>query len=77
MITHEEIADLIRRALPGAHVETLDRTGTSDHFNVRVVSGAFKDMTLLDRHRAVYSALGEALRDGRLHAVELLTEIPK
>ena len=76
MITHEAIADLIRRELPGARVETYDRTGTSDHYNVRVVAEEFADMSLLDRHRAVYAALSEALRDGRLHAVELTTEIP-
>jgi stress-induced morphogen len=75
MITHNEIEKLIQAALPGARVETRDRTGTADHYNVRVVSTIFSGKPLLDQHRMVYDALSEALRDGRLHAVELKTEV--
>jgi len=76
MITPDDIAGLIRRALPDARVEARDRTGTLDHYNLKVVSKDFAGKSLLDRHRLVYSALDDALRDGRLHAVELKTEIP-
>jgi stress-induced morphogen len=76
MITPDELAALIRVALPDAQVQALDRTGTLDHYNVRVVSKHFAAMPLLDQHRAVYAALGEPLRDGRLHAMELKTEVP-
>ena len=74
MITSDEITTLIRRSLPDAVVETRDRTGTRDHYNVLVQSAAFSGKSLLDQHRIVYDALGEALKDGRLHAVELKTE---
>ncbi len=77
MITHAEIEQLIRRTLPDAAVETTDRTGTLDHYNVRVVSAQFSGKPLLDQHRMVYDALTEALKDGRLHAVELKTEVAK
>jgi acid stress-induced BolA-like protein IbaG/YrbA len=76
MITHAQIESLIRTALPDAAVQTQDRTGTLDHYNLTVVSRAFADMPLLDRNRLIYAALGEALKDGRLHAVEIKTGTP-
>jgi stress-induced morphogen len=77
MITHEDIERLIKTALPDARVQTYDRTGTSDHYNVTVTSTAFSGKPLLDQHRMIYAALSEALKDGRLHAVELKTEVRK
>jgi stress-induced morphogen len=75
MITHGDIEQLIRKALPDARVQTRDRTGTLDHYNVTVASAAFSGKSLLDQHRMIYDALTEALKDGRLHAVELKTEV--
>ena len=76
MITPVEITALIRRALPDAHVEVFDRTGTHDHYNLKIISKGFAGLSPLDRHRLVYKARGEALSDGRLHAVELTTQTP-
>jgi len=73
VITPIELTALVRRALPDARVEIYDRTGTHDHYNLKVVSKGFAGLTPLDRHRLVYRALGDALGDGRLHAVELTT----
>jgi stress-induced morphogen len=75
MITHADLEQLIRQALPDARVETHDRTGTLDHYNVTVASAAFSGKSLLDQHRMIYAALADALKDGRLHAVELKTEV--
>ena len=77
MITHAELETLIHAALPDATVETRDRTGTLDHYNVRVASMLFSGKSLLDQHRMVYDALSGALKDGRLHAVELKTEVTR
>jgi stress-induced morphogen len=76
VITPVELTALIRRALPDAHVEIFDRTGTHDHYDVKVVSKGFAGLAPLDRHRLVYKALDEALKDGRLHAIELTTQTP-
>ncbi|HEY5096067.1 MAG TPA: BolA/IbaG family iron-sulfur metabolism protein [Candidatus Eremiobacteraceae bacterium] len=76
MITHEEIETLIREKLPDAVVQAHDRTGTLDHYNLTVVSREFTGMPLLDRNRLIYTALGEALKDGSLHAVEIKTGTP-
>lgn len=71
MITAETLTDYIRRAMPDAAVTMIDRTGTMDHLKVVVVSDAFRDRNLLDRHRLIYQALDEPMKDGRIHALEL------
>ncbi len=73
MIDHESLTGLIRSQIPDARVDIVDRTGTMDHFNVTVRSGAFAGRTLIEQHQLVYSALRAALKDGRVHAVELTT----
>jgi stress-induced morphogen len=75
VIDSASMTALIRRALPDAKVEILDLTGTKDHFNVLVRSGAFQGVPLMDRHRMVENALAEARADGRIHAMSIRTEI--
>ena len=74
MITKESLTSYIQKSIPDAKVSVVDRTGTLDHFSVRVVSDAFQGKSLLDRHRLVYQALSEPMRDGRIHAVEITAE---
>ena len=74
MITTETLTKYIQQAMPDASVSVTDRTGAMDHFNIRVVSDAFKGKNLLDRHRLVYSALAEPMKDGRIHALEIKAE---
>ncbi|HEY9855355.1 MAG TPA: BolA family protein [Stenomitos sp.] len=73
MITTEELTSYIHQRMPDAEVMVMDRTGTRDHFAVRVVSDAFQGKNLLDRQRLVYQALNEPMRDGRIHALEIKT----
>jgi stress-induced morphogen len=73
MIDSDSLTALIRADLPDAQVEIVDRTGTMDHFNVTVRSRAFAGRTLIEQHQLVYGALRAALKDGRVHAVELRT----
>ncbi|MHB8146122.1 MAG: BolA/IbaG family iron-sulfur metabolism protein [Vulcanimicrobiaceae bacterium] len=73
MIDTPALVALIRASLPDARVDVVDRTGTMDHFNVKVRSQAFAGRPLLEQHRLVYAALGDALKDGRVHAVEITT----
>jgi stress-induced morphogen len=73
MIENAALTDLIRTDIPDADVSIVDRTGTMDHFNVTVRSQAFKGKTLIEQHQLVYGALRGALKDGRVHAVELQT----
>ncbi len=73
MIENDALRALIRAEIPDADVDVYDRTGTMDHFNVTVRSSAFDGKSVLAQHQLVYGALREALRDGRVHAVELKT----
>ncbi|MBV9737977.1 MAG: BolA family transcriptional regulator [Candidatus Eremiobacteraeota bacterium] len=61
-------------AIPDARVEIFDRTGTMDHFNISVTSAQFAQKSLIEQHQMVYAALRTALKDGRVHAVELKTQ---
>ena len=71
MISKEDLTTYIQQSMSDAKVAVVDRTGTMDHFNVEVVSDMFKGKNLLDRHRMIYQALDEPMKDGRIHAVEL------
>jgi acid stress-induced BolA-like protein IbaG/YrbA len=68
----EQVAELIRAALPGAQVQV--RSDDNTHYAARIVSQAFQGLRPVARHQLVYRALGE--RMGReIHAlsVEALT----
>lgn len=71
MITNEVLTQYIRQSMPDAMVTVTDKTGTMDHLMVRVVSEQFQGKNLLDRHRMIYQALNEPMKDGRIHALEL------
>ena len=75
MIAPDQIKEKILGALPGAEVEVRDMTGTADHYEVKVVSDAFKDKSLIERHRMVYAPLNDVL-GGALHALSLKTIAP-
>lgn len=71
MITPEVLTEFVRKSMPDAAVTVTDRTGTMDHLKVMVVSEAFREKNLLDRHRLIYQALDVPMKDGRIHALEL------
>ncbi len=76
MITDDTMESYLRAAMPDAVVAVVDRTGTRDHFSVSIVSAAFQDKNLLDRHRMIYAALREPMADGRIHALEIKALTP-
>lgn len=71
----EAIIEKIRVALPDAHVELKDLTGTEDHWQATVVSTGFEGRTMLERHRLVMAALAEELK-GPIHALTLDVKTP-
>ncbi|HEY1728887.1 MAG TPA: BolA family protein [Candidatus Baltobacteraceae bacterium] len=76
MIDRDGVVALIRAQMPDADVVVTDMTGTMDHYDIRVRSNAFSGKSLLDQHRMVYAALEAARQDGRIHALQLKTEVP-
>ncbi|HXP93195.1 MAG TPA: BolA/IbaG family iron-sulfur metabolism protein [Candidatus Binatia bacterium] len=77
MIDEAGITELIRVKIPDAQVRITDLTGTMDHYDIRVRSAAFKGVPLIDAHRMVSNALREAHADGRIHAMQIKTDVPE
>lgn len=70
----DEIAAMIRAAIPDAQVEITDLAGDGDHYAARVVSSTFQGLSRVKQHQAVYAALGGRM-GGVLHALQLTTAI--
>ncbi|MDD3798708.1 MAG: BolA family transcriptional regulator [Novosphingobium sp.] len=71
----DDIAAMIKAALPGAEVEITDLAGDGDHYAARVISAAFAGKTRVAQHKMVYEALGGNM-GGTLHALQLTTAVP-
>ncbi len=52
------------------HAGMAGREAAESHFQVVIVSGEFKDMNRLARHRAVMDALGDLMKE-KVHALRL------
>ncbi len=76
MITEAEFTELLTTAFPDAEVALVDTTGTLDHYRLWIKSVAFQGKNLIQQHQLVYQALDTAMKDGRIHAVEIKTEAP-
>jgi acid stress-induced BolA-like protein IbaG/YrbA len=64
----QQVADLIRQALPEARIDV--RSDDDTHFAAMLISPAFEGLRSLARHQLVYRALGE--RVGReIHALSI------
>ena len=74
MITSDVMTSYLQRAMPDAVVSVIDLKGTMDHFKLKVVSDAFVGKPIMDRHRMIYQALDEPMKDGRIHALEITAE---
>ena len=54
----DDIAEMIKTAIPDAQVEITDLAGDGDHYAAKVVSESFRGMSRVAQQRAVYAALG-------------------
>jgi stress-induced morphogen len=71
----DDIAEMIRAAIPDAEVEITDLAGDGDHYAARVVSESFRGVSRVKQHQTVYAALGGRM-GGVLHALQLTTAVP-
>lgn len=77
MVEADELRERIRQALGSvSHLEVRDLTGTKDHWEAVIVSGAFSGKSRIEQHQMVYAALGE-LMAGPVHALALKTYSPE
>jgi stress-induced morphogen len=68
----DDIAAMIKDALPDAEVEIRDLAGDGDHYAATVTSTAFKGLPKVKQHQLVYAAL-KGNMGGVLHALALTT----
>lgn len=71
----DEIATMIRAAIPDARVEITDLAGDGDHYAARVVAESFRGLPRVRQHQRVYESLGGRM-GGVLHALQLTTAVP-
>jgi stress-induced morphogen len=74
-MTESELKALIEAGIDEATVQVRDMTGTSDHFDVEVVSPAFRGKSIIDQHKMVHAAVGEHLTT-TIHALQIKTRTP-
>ncbi|MFP6626296.1 MAG: BolA family protein [Deltaproteobacteria bacterium] len=67
------IESLIEKNIPEAKAKASNLRG-GDHFGVTVVSPSFEGCSLVEKHRMIYQALGDAMKSD-IHAltIEALT----
>jgi acid stress-induced BolA-like protein IbaG/YrbA len=70
----QQVADLIRAALPGADVRVESEDNV--HFAARIVAKEFSGKRSLARHQLVYRALGE-LMGREIHAMSIEALAPE
>jgi len=75
-MTAGELEALVREGIPEASVKATDLNGGGDHFELMVVSGRFEGRSMVERHRMVYGALGDAMR-GAIHALRIQALTPE
>lgn len=71
----DDLRAMIVAAFPDAEIVITDLAGDNDHYAAHIVSEAFRGMTRVAQHKAVYAALGGRM-GGELHALQLTTAVP-
>ncbi len=69
-----ELFERLKIQYPNATIEVTDLTGGGDHYEVSIVSDAFKGLSRIDQHKAVMQVFAEELQTGELHALSLKTK---
>ncbi len=73
MVTPENVERYIREGMPCEHVQV---SGDGHHFEAIIVSARFESLNRVQRHQAVYRALGDRMRE-EIHALSMQTLTPE
>jgi acid stress-induced BolA-like protein IbaG/YrbA len=73
MVTPESIQSSI---LGNMACDTVEVAGDGHHFEALIVSPAFRGLSRIARHRLVYAALGDRMRE-EIHALSMTTQTPE
>ena len=69
----EEIKKLILECIPDASVEIKDLMGDSNHYEAKIRSSKFNNLSKIDQHKVVYKSL-KGKMGNELHALSIITE---
>jgi acid stress-induced BolA-like protein IbaG/YrbA len=70
-------ADSIKSSIEGGLAcDTVEVSGDGHHFEALIVSAAFRGLPRIARHRLVYAALGDRMRE-EIHALSMTTMTPE
>jgi acid stress-induced BolA-like protein IbaG/YrbA len=73
-MTPQQIAELLRAALPRAQVEV--RSDDNTHFSARLIGPEFEGLKPLARHQLIYRTLGASV-GGEIHALTIEAFTPQ
>lgn len=76
-MTQEQMISRLKAAYPNALVEVLDLTGTSDHWEVSIITAEFSGLTRIQQHQKVMAVFSPELKTGEVHALSIKTGLPK
>jgi len=68
----DEIKERLNAFFINEKVEVFDSRGTGDHFSIIVISEKFKNISLVDRHRMIYSIFEDKIGTD-IHALQIQT----
>jgi stress-induced morphogen len=74
-MTPTELKTKLEAAYPDGSVDVVDLTGTHDHYQVAVVSGAFKGLSRIQQQRHVMNVFDTELKSGEVHALTIKTTV--
>ena len=68
----EEIKQRLNSNFENDKVEVFDSRGTGDHFSIIIISNRFDGVSLVDRHRMIYSIFEDKIVN-EIHALQIQT----
>ena len=68
-----EIEKLILESIPDATIEIKDLMGDSDHYEAKIKSSKFNNLSKIEQHILVYKSL-KGIMGHELHALSITTE---
>ena len=68
----EEIKERLEKIFTDDKIEVFDSRGTGDHFSIIVISDKFLSMSLVNRHKMIYSIFEDKIVT-EIHAMQIQT----
>jgi len=67
----ETIVSRMKQAFPDVRLRLNDATGSGDHWELEIATDAFKGMSRVKQHQAVYKPLRDLIDSNQVHALKI------